>query len=122
MPRKPIPQDPATLARARRLRREATPPEKLLWWALRGRRIGGLKFRRQEAIGPYFADFCCREKRLIVELDGMSHIDRKDYDEQREAYLRECGYRVVRVTNNDVNDDLEAVVRYLAREAGVPWD
>ena len=58
--------------RARKLRREATPPEALLWSVLRGRRLAGLTFRRQEPIGPFVVDCCCRELRLIVELDGLA--------------------------------------------------
>jgi very-short-patch-repair endonuclease len=122
MPEKPRPRPAIITDRARRLRREATPPEQILWSVLRGRRLGGLKFRRQEPIGPYVVDFCCRELRLIVELDGMSHDDKQIRDEIRERWLREQGYRVFRVTNWDVNEDLEAVARGIAREAGVPWD
>ncbi|HUT91164.1 MAG TPA: endonuclease domain-containing protein [Thermoguttaceae bacterium] len=108
--------------RARALRRRSTPPEGILWSILRGRRLAGLKFRRQEPIGPYIVDFCCRELKLIVELDGMSHDDKQVRDEVREQWLREQGYRVFRVTNWDVNEDLEAVARGIAREAGVPYD
>ncbi len=103
-----------TTARARKLRRLATPPEQLLWSVLRGRRLGGLKFRRQEPVGPYFVDFCCHEPRLVVEVDGMSHDERGDYDRRRECYLDQEGYRVIRVTNQDVCEELEAVARYIA--------
>ncbi len=108
--------------RARDLRQASTPPERLLWSVLRGRRLAGLKFRRQEPIGAYVVDFCCRELRLIVELDGMSHDESQASDGVRERWLRDQGYRVFRVTNWDVNDDLEAVARGIAREAGVPYD
>jgi len=122
MPAKPRPKHPAILQRARNLRRESTPPEKQLWSVLRSRRLSGLKFRRQEPIGQYVVDFCCRELKLIVELDGMSHDDRGPQDDLREQWLREQGYRVFRVTNWDVNDDLEAVARGIAGEAGVNID
>ncbi len=122
MPNKPRPKAPIMIHRARQLRRDATPPERLLWSVLRGRRLAGLKFRRQEPIGPYVADFCCRELKLVVELDGMSHDDKQACDEAREEWLREQGYRVFRVTNWDVNEDLEAVARGIAREAGATWD
>jgi len=108
--------------RARGLRHHATPPEQFLWWVLRSRRLGGLKFRRQEPIGPYVVDYCCREIKLIVELDGMSHDDEQSRDAVRERWLQEQGYRLVRVTNWDVNEDLEAVARLIAREAGVSID
>jgi very-short-patch-repair endonuclease len=99
-----------------------TPPEQILWSILRGRRLAGLKFRRQEPIGPYIVDFCCRQLKLIVELDGMSHFETGDRDEVRTRWLEEQGYRVFRVTNWDVNEDLEAVARGIAREAGVSID
>ncbi len=60
-------------ARAKSLRNVASPPERLLWQNLRNRQLGGHKFNRQMPVGPYFADFLCREFRLIVELDGISH-------------------------------------------------
>ena len=107
------------LDRMRGLRHKATPPEQLLWSVLRGRRLGGLKFRRQELIEPYIVDFCCRELKLIVELDGMSHDDKQPGDAVRDEWLRQQGFRVFRVTNGDVNEDLEAVARGIAREAGV---
>jgi very-short-patch-repair endonuclease len=56
-----------------------------------------LKFVRQEPIGPFIVDFVCREKKLIIELDGESHRERGDYDRQRETYLRDHGYTVLRV-------------------------
>ena len=122
MPEKPRPKHPMMIDRARTLRRRSTPPEQILWSVLRGRRLVGLKFRRQEAIGPYVVDFCCRRLNLIVELDGMSHEEKGDRDERRDQWLKEQGYRVFRVTNWDVNEDLEAVARAIAREAGVDFD
>ena len=67
-------------------------------------------------------DFCCRELNLIVELDGMSHDDKARGDEARGRWLRKQGYRIFRVTNSDVAEDLEAVARGIAREAGVIYD
>ena len=122
MPNKPRPKHPMMIDRARKLRRESTPPEQILWSVLRGRRLAGLKFRRQEPIGPYVVDFCCRQLKLIVELDGMSHDETGDRDEVRTRSLEEQGYHVLRVTNWDVNEDLEAVARGIAREAGVDFD
>ena len=122
MSEKPRPKNPIMLARARSLRHKATPPEQLLWSVLRGRRLAGLKFRRQELIEPYIVDFCCRELKLIVELDGSSHEDKLESDLKRTQWLSGQGYRVLRVTNQDVREDLEAVARYIAREAGMQWD
>ena len=110
------------LDRARSLRHNATPPEQLLWSVLRGRRLADLKFRRQELIEPYIVDFCCRDLRLIVELDGSSHEDKLESDSARTKWLSGQGYRVLRVMNQDVREDLEAVARFIAREAGVQWE
>jgi very-short-patch-repair endonuclease len=119
---KPHPMHPMMLDHARALRHHATPPEQLLWSVLRGRRLGGLKFRRQEAIGSHIVDFCCREVNLIVELDGTSHEEKARQDSDRDAWLQSQGYRILRVTNSDVNEDLEAVARGTAREAGIPYE
>ena len=63
--------------RARNLRRDLTPAEKILWPILRNRAFGGLKFRRQQEIGPFIVDFFCAAVRVVVELDGESHVGRK---------------------------------------------
>ena len=73
------------------LRNNMTPAEAMLWRALKGRGAGGLKFRRQQGIGPFILDFYCPEHRLGIELDGESHRHKYDYDEQRTVYLRQQG-------------------------------
>ena len=98
------------LARVRQLRREMTPPEKLLWSRVRNRGLEGFKFRRQDWIGPFVADFVCWQARLIVEVDGSQHGDQIDYDESRDEYLAREGFKVVRFWNNDVTADLDAVL------------
>jgi very-short-patch-repair endonuclease len=80
---------------------ELTPAELALWTRIRDRQLGGFKFVRQEPIGPYYVDFVCRERRLIVELDGGQHAESLE-DKQRDSKLRALGYRVMRVWNNDV--------------------
>ena len=85
---------------ARALRRKATAAEGILWRRLRARRLQGMKFRRQFPIGPYFADFCCLEQRLIVEIDGRQHNENVAHDNQRSAYLISLGFRVLRFTND----------------------
>ncbi|MCX7428657.1 MAG: endonuclease domain-containing protein [Planctomycetia bacterium] len=116
-------QDPTarrnTIARARKLRRDATFPENLLWSRLRGRQLAGLKFRRQHPIGPFNADFYCDEAGLVVEVDRMSHDRRAKEDEHRSAYLRQEGLRVFRVTNDDVLEDVETVLTGILRECGI---
>jgi very-short-patch-repair endonuclease len=90
--------------RARTLRREQTVAEEQLWRHLRGRKLNGFKFVRQEPIGPYFGDFVCREEKLVVELDGATHgtVPEIKRDERRSGYLAEWGYRVIRFTNAEV--------------------
>ena len=90
------------LDRARRLRRDQTEAERKLWSRLRGRQVNEAKFRRQHGIGRYIADFCCPERKLVVELDGGQHITLAESDQRRAAFLRQRGYRVLRFWNNDV--------------------
>ena len=85
----------------KRLRYDQTGAERRLWYRLRDRRLAGYKFVRQESIGPYVPDFCCREARVIVELDGSQHAD-SAYDAERDAWLVERGYRVLRFWNAEV--------------------
>jgi very-short-patch-repair endonuclease len=100
------------IRRARALRRAQTPAEVRLWGHLRGRRLEGFKFVRQEAIGPFIADFVCREARLVVEVDGATHSteDELRHDRRREACLAELGYRVVRIHNDEVYQRLDDVL------------
>ena len=106
--------------RARRLRADATDAERKLWAALRGRRQGGPKFRRQVPIDRYFADFACFEARLIVELDGGQHADQADYDARRTETLNACGWRVIRFWNTDVIENLDGVVETILAELRLP--
>ena len=99
------------------LRHNLTPAEALLWRALKGRGVGGLKFRRQQGIGPFVLDFYCPEARLCVELDGSAHDYRYDYDERRTAYLAQQGIRVIRFTNDQVFTCLEGVVAQILHAA-----
>jgi very-short-patch-repair endonuclease len=73
-------------------------------------KIKGLKFRRQQPIHPFIADFACMEARLIIELDGMSHDARLGYDEARDKKLKQMGYFILRFRNQDVAENLEYVV------------
>jgi very-short-patch-repair endonuclease len=93
----------------RKLRGSQTDAERKLWFALRDRRLAGFKFVRQEAIGPFVVDFVCRERRLIVEVDGGQHADSAS-DLARDAYLARENYRVMRFWNNDVLTNREGVL------------
>lgn len=96
---------------AKALRTSQTPPETALWNIIRAKRLGGVKFVRQLPIAPYVADFAARESRLVIELDGDSHIGREAYDAARTAFIESKGYRVIRFTNNDVLINAEGVAR-----------
>jgi very-short-patch-repair endonuclease len=106
--------------RARQLRKEMTPAEKRLWAAIRGRLVDGLKFRRQHALGSYIVDFVCTEKRLIIELDGAVHDQQIDYDAARTQHLEQYGYRVLRFRNDEVLNDLGAVLEKICEAALIP--
>ena len=95
--------------RAKELRNSAPTSERLLWQQLRNRKLG-YKFSRQMPIGPYFADFLCRELKLIIELDGDSHDYTPEYDRRRDAYCLSNGYQILRFCNADVMKNLEGVV------------
>ena len=96
--------------RARKLRRELTPPEQRLWSALRGEQLG-YKFRRQHPLGPYIADFYSRAAHLVVEVDGSTHFTDEGigYDAERDAYMRSMGLDVLRFTSTDIQRNLEGV-------------
>jgi very-short-patch-repair endonuclease len=102
-------KDQRRTERARSLRRALTPAEFALWSRIRGRQLGGCKFVRQEPIGRYYVDFVCRDRHLIVELDGGQHADHPE-DGRRDSDLCALGYRVIRFWNNDVIDNLDGVL------------
>jgi very-short-patch-repair endonuclease len=98
---------------ARWLRRDSTSAELRLWNRLRARSVGGFKFVRQEPIGRYVVDFVCRERRLVVEVDGGQHAGSQS-DAVRGQWLSEHNYRVLRFWNNDVVSNLEGVLEVIA--------
>jgi very-short-patch-repair endonuclease len=108
-------KDEKRAERARSLRRALTPAEFALWTHIRGRQLGGFKFVRQEPIDRYYADFVCRERRLIIELDGGQHAERTK-DGQRDSKLCALGYRVIRIWNNDIIENMEGVLQTLLSE------
>lgn len=108
--RRQTPARSSTL-RARELRQTQTEPETKLWELLSNRQLEDHKFRRQVPIGPYYADFCCVESKLIIELDGSSHADREEYDAIRDASLKSEGWRTFRIANRDLMRDEESVWR-----------
>jgi len=97
---------------ARRLRREQTDVERKLWYALRDRRLGEFKFRRQQPIGPYTVDFFCSDAKLIIELDGSQHAEaeNREKDEKRTEFLESRGYKVLRFWNCDLIENMDGVI------------
>ncbi len=98
---------------ARALRQHQTDAEKVLWYRLRSRQLEGRKFRRQQVIGRYIADFLCLDPKLVIELDGGQHAERIEQDEQRTRYLQILGYRVLRFWNHDVLREPESVLEVI---------
>ena len=105
-------QNPTSVSRARNLRKNDTEADRRLWEAIRNRRLAGFKFVRQLPVGPYQADFACRERKLILEVDGTTHGSETElrYDEKRTALLQAEGFRVMRCWNDDVFTNLEGVL------------
>ena len=103
-------RDPRRRDRARELRRAMTPAEAILWKHCRGCRFVGFKFRRQHPIGPFFADLSCRECKLVLEVDGESHLGREPRDARRTTYLQEQGWLVLRFWNTEIYDELDSVL------------
>jgi very-short-patch-repair endonuclease len=92
------------------MRQNPTPAEAALWYQLRAKRFEGFKFRHQNVIGRYIADFACRHPMLIVEVDGDTHGYQERYDARRTAALESRGYKVIRFTNGDVLTNMEGVL------------
>ena len=95
---------------ARQLRREMTPQEAKVWERVRGRRLGGFKFRRQQVIDGFIADFYCAEVGLVLELDGAVHEDQVEYDANRDRVIAEKRLTVARVPNDRIDNELETVL------------
>ena len=105
---------PKIFHRAKALRRALTPAERKLWAYLRNHQLNGLGFRRQHALGQFIVDFCCPERKGIVEVDGHSHANQTEYDTARTKWLESRGWRVLRFTNRDVAQNVEGVLKAIA--------
>jgi very-short-patch-repair endonuclease len=114
---------PWRTSRSRVLRAQPIAAEAKLWAKLRNRQLGGLKFVRQAAVGPYFVDFLCRERKVIIEVDGGTHSTDREIvaDGARDVALRLLGFRVLRVSNIAVYEDvasvLDGVLDFFERES-----
>jgi very-short-patch-repair endonuclease len=107
---------------ARVLRKNPTDAERRLWFLLRYKKLGGYRFRRQQSIGPYVADFFCASAKLIVELDGDQHgtVEMIEKDRKRTVWLQEHGYRVLRFPNHEVFKTPSVVTETIWRALDAP--
>ncbi len=107
-----------TRKRAQKLRREMTPPERILWGHLKVIKGLGFKFRRQAPIGPFITDFVCFREKLVLELDGHTHgaSESQTHDRARDAFLQQQGFRVLRFANGEVIRNLQGVVETILNE------
>ena len=101
---------------ARRLRREQTDAERVLWLHLRARQVNDAKFRRQQPIGRYIVDFCCFDRKVVIEIDGGQHSAQVEADLSRSAFLAQRGLRVLRFWNHEVLTSLDAVLQQITDE------
>lgn len=92
-----------------------TDAERALWARLRGRQLGGCKFRRQAPVGPYVLDFVCFEGKVVIELDGGQHALQAEKDERRTAWLQSNGFLVLRFWNHDVFTDMDVILEIIGR-------
>ena len=106
---------PSLKENRKQLRTQCSEPEKRLWYVLRNRALDGLKFRRQQGIGPFIVDFYRHEKSVVIEVDGDSHFTQAgmEADRTRDGYLTTHGLRVIRVTNTDVMRNLEGTIEWI---------
>jgi very-short-patch-repair endonuclease len=105
------------IKRARELRKQMPPAEAAMWNALRALKPLGLHFRRQVPLGRYFADFACHHPKLVIEVDGDTHVS-ESYDAERDRFMEREGYRVLRVSNRDVLDNLDGVIETVLNLVG----
>ncbi|MEB3885612.1 DUF559 domain-containing protein [Lyngbya sp. CCY1209] len=104
---------------ARQFRKEPTPSEAILWQALRRRQLENRKFRRQHPIGTFIVDFFCWQERLIVEVDGPIHERQREADRQRQELLESLGLHFVRVTSEEVENNLPKVLETIKQSFGL---
>jgi len=98
---------------ARRLRKEQTKAEKIVWELLRNRKFKKYKFRRQHVIEGFVLDFYCHELKLGIEIDGGIHLSRKEYDELRQEVIESKGVYIIRITNNEIKENKRSILKKL---------
>ncbi|MHB8092509.1 MAG: endonuclease domain-containing protein [Syntrophales bacterium] len=105
---------------AKELRRSSTDAERLLWQRLKAKQLKGLKFRRQEQIGRFIADFVCYEKSIIIEADGGQHALEKEKDAERTQWLNSQGFTVLRFWNNEILTNIDGVMEAIRMQCETP--
>jgi very-short-patch-repair endonuclease len=113
-------RDPGLTHYAKQMRKRPSEAEERLWFALRARRLNGVKFRRQKVVGSYIVDFASRYPMLAIEVDGDTHADRESYDATRTSFLEGQGYQVIRFSNDEVVSNLEGVLERLRNAVTSP--
>ncbi len=98
---------------SRNLRNNSTLAEILLWQQIKGRKINGCLFARQKPIGKYVADFYCSKLKLVIEIDGSSHLGKEEKDKIRQDYLESVGLYVIRFRDDEVKTNMEGVLKFL---------
>jgi len=115
---------PSIIELCRELRRIETPSEKILWDYLRNRKVDGFKFLRQypicikNAVGKklfYIPDFYCHKAKLVIEADGPIHLQKKDYDKNRDEVLTALGLTILRFDNEEILNDVQSVLDTIAK-------
>ena len=100
-------------------RKSTNETERLLWRHLRAKHLGRLKFRRQQPIGKYIVDFACFEKKIVIELDGGQHADNATQDKIRDDFLKSEGFRVLRIWNNELFENVDGVLETIMNECDI---
>jgi very-short-patch-repair endonuclease len=107
---------PSIFEKASLLRKNMTPTEQLLWERIKGKKICGVRFRRQHPIDIFIVDFYCHAALLVIELDGKIHLQQKEYDEGRTAEIEKFDIEVIRFTNQEVETDIESVIKLISEK------
>jgi very-short-patch-repair endonuclease len=96
--------------KAKKLRKKMTDAEKILWSKIRNRKVNGMYFRRQHPYGIYILDFFCFEANLVIEVDGLIHLSKHEYDLERTKYLESSGLTIIRFRNADIENRIGKVL------------
>jgi len=105
--------NPKLKQKARELRNNSTLSEILLWNKLKNKQMHGFQFMRQKPIGNYIVDFFCAKLKLIIEIDGISHLGKENYDEERQKNLESLGLLIIRFSDLEVKTNMQGVLHTL---------